>query len=246
MAMAEPLRYLPRLAHRCAPALALCVSLFLSGCQSTGASNLLGKIFPSHDESLANGMVRPESATTERLLSRYLTPMKTPHASDAKEPKALTLGAEGMNPVQVAPNPQADAELDQATRLYRQGKYSEAEPLLIRIAKKHKGTPWGEKAQLLLADSYYERGKYVWANDAYEQLIKDYPGTEHLDKLVQREYEIAQKWLAGNRNDAKPEQKLTLAERFTGSAPLVDADGHAIKALENLRLHDPRRFTTTN
>ena len=218
--------------------LAMALGAALPGCQSVGSGSLLSGLTPRHDESMADGMVRPENASTGRMLSRYLTPMKTPHASAGKEPKSLSLGNEGWEPVKIADNPEADAELEKARRLDRQDKTAESEPLLAQIAKKRKGTPWGEKAQWLLAESYYRRGKYVWANDAYEQLFKDYSGTEYAEKLVARQFEIAQKWLAFADPKAKPELKLPWTAAFEGKVPLVDPGGHAIKTLEHVRDHD--------
>ncbi len=218
---------------------ALTSCLALSGCQSTMGKSLLARISPRYDESLATGMVRPEDATPGRYLTRYLNPMTTPHASAAKESKSLTLSNEGWKPVKVDPDPKADAALEAAVALYRQGKYSEADPQFVKIAKAQKGKPWGERAQFLLAESYFEQKKWNYANDAYEKLIKDYPGTEHVDRIVSREFAIAQKWLANSEGTAKPEDKLTWTDAFTGGVPLVDSSGYAITALEHVRLHDP-------
>ena len=79
--------------------------------------------------------------------------------------------------------------------------------------------------------------EYVKANDSYELLIKKYPGTEYVDKLVAREYEIAQIWLATEDPKAKPDGAGQ--SRFDGRLPFVDASGYAVKALEHVRLHDP-------
>lgn len=224
-------------------ALATCLALTLVGCQSVssggGGGGLLSRISPRHDESMADGMVRPEGSSPGRFMSRYLNPMATPHASAAKEAKKSLLGPEGWSPVTVAPDPEAETELAEATRLYRQGKHSEAEPRLARLATAKKGTPWGESARFTLAESLYERKKFVAAYDAYELLIKEYPGTKHVDALVAREFAIAKAWLDDEDPNAKPEQKIGLAGRAEGRAPLIDASGFAIKALENVRLHDP-------
>ena len=118
-----------------------------------------------------------------------------------------------MKPV---PNPEAEAEFQAAETLFQQGKLAEAETAFAKIAKKRKGTPWGEKAQFYLAETQFQRGKLVAAHDSYEKLIADYPGTEYLDKLVAREYEIGQIWLAQDDPKAKPEQKLPWNARFDG------------------------------
>jgi len=235
--LARPRRHRRRRAIVATAAISSCLAL--SGCQSTAGKNILSKISPRYDESLANGMVRPEDATPNRFLSRYLNPMTTPHASASKEPKSLTLSNEGWKPVQVEPDPKADAALEAATTLYRQGKFADADAQFIKIAKAQKGKPWGERAQFLLAESYFEQKKWTWANDAYEKLIKDYPGTEHVDRIVAREYEIAQKWLNSADGKAKPEETLTWTDAFTGKVPLIDSTGYAIQALEHVQHHDP-------
>ena len=227
-----------RRAFRVAAAFALLVS---AGCQSS-ISPLARFRDRTGNDSYANGPPSPssEEGGERGLLARWLTPSKTPHASEATTKTAgMVLGKDGWAPIKVKPNPEADAELAQAQQLVKDGKAADGESLLAKIAKKRKGTPWGEKAQFQLAESQYARGKLFNANDSYEQLIKDYPGTEYLDKLVSREYEIAKVWLAQYDPKAKPEALPSIADRFDGKFPSVDPGGHAIKALEHVRLHDP-------
>ena len=95
-----------------------------------------------------------------------------------------------------AKDPKADAEFQAALKLFQQGKLAEAEKEFAKIAKNRKGTPWGENAQYYLAETQFQRKKYVNAHDSFELLHNDYPATEYLDKLVSREYAIAQLWLA--------------------------------------------------
>ncbi len=235
-----PRRRRPRRARRALVATAaIASSLLLTGCESTLAKKALGLISPRYDESLANGMIRPEDSNPNRFLSRYLNPNKTPHASSATEPKSLSLSNEGWTPIKEAADPEADKALEAATALYQQGKYAEAEPALAKLAKKHKGSSWGMKAQYLLAESYYAEGKFYWANDAYELLMKDYPNNDYTEKAVTREYDIAQKWFV-NAPDPKnkPAEKFDWLARFQGKVPIVDAEGHAVKALEQVRMHD--------
>jgi outer membrane protein assembly factor BamD (BamD/ComL family) len=136
-------------------------------------------------------------------------------------------------------NPEADAELQVGERLFQQGKFEEAQPVFAKIARNRKGTPWGEKAQYYLGESYYQRGKLVDAHNCYDKLVADYPGTEFLDRVVSREYQIAQAWLAQVDPKAKPEEKLPWYARFSREQPLLDTRGNAIQALEHVRQHDP-------
>jgi outer membrane protein assembly factor BamD (BamD/ComL family) len=97
----------------------------------------------------------------------------------------------------------------------------------------------GEKAQFYLAETQFQARKYVAANDSFQQLFHDYPGTEFLDQMVSREYALAQLWLAQHDPKAPPEQKLPWYSRFTGQQPLIDTRGMGLKALEHVRHHDP-------
>src|SRR5262249_53829758 len=136
-------------------------------------------------------------------------------------------------------NPEADAEIQAAEKLFQQGQLAEAEKAFAKAAKKRKETSWGEKAQIYLAEIRYQRGNYVGAHDAFEELFKTYPGTKFMEKAVAREYAIAGAWLAAIAPDAKPEQKGSWKDHFTGRLPFVDVSGHAVSVLEHVRHHDP-------
>jgi len=196
------------------------------------------KMAPAPDTS------RPQADTTTdgRLMSRWMTRDKTPFSSTkAMGSNAVVLGERGWekSKAAVAPNPQAEAELAAARKLFDAGQFAQAEKLLRPLAKREvkKGSIWGEKAQFLLAESQFRRQKYVEAHDSYEALIKAYPGTEYVEKLVAREYEIAQLWLAHEDPKAKP---MDWKASFDGRRPMVDVNGYAVKALDHVRLHDPQ------
>src|SRR5262249_25319 len=138
-----------------------------------------------------------------------------------------------------AKDPAADAEFNAAHTLFEQGKLAEAEKEFARIAKHRKGTPVGEDSQFYLAEARFQRQKYVDAHDSYEILKKDYPATEHMDKLVRREYEIAHIWFAQSDPKTPKEKLIPWYGRFDGRLPLIDAQGSALKALEHVRQNDP-------
>ena len=122
-------------------------------------------------------------------------------------------------------NPAADSELDNALKLFKQGNLVEAEAAFTKLAKKRKGTHWGETSQYYVAECQYQQKKYVRCNDSFERLFADYPGTEFLDKLISREYSLAQMWLSQSDPGAKPEQKLSWFTHFTGEQPIIDTRG---------------------
>jgi len=180
-----------------------------------------------------------DTATNGRLMSRWMTRDRTPFSSGAMGATSVVLGEKGWEKTRVAPDPLAEKEFAVAKGFFDAGKYDKAEALLRPLAKREsrKGTPWGEKAQYFLAETQFRRQKYVDAHDSFENLIKKYPGTEYVEKLVAREYQIAQIWLADEDPKAK---KLDWMAHFDGRMPLVDTKSHAVKALDHVRLHDPQ------
>jgi outer membrane protein assembly factor BamD (BamD/ComL family) len=209
------------------------------GCRSTG--DWLSLWRQGSDSSLSKGPTKDELNDNRNLLARWLTPKANPHSNPdgVNPPTPLVLGSNGYKPMEAPKDPDADAEFQQAEKLFHQGKLDEAEPLFVKLAKNRKGTSWGEKGQYYAAECQYQRGKLVDAHESFEKLVADYPGTEFLDKLVSREYAIAQSWLTLADPKAKPEQPLPWYARFTGERPLLDLRGTALQALEHVRHHDP-------
>ena len=147
---------------------------------------------------------------------------------NSKSDSTLVLGSDGWRPMmKPKANPKAEKELDEAQQLFQQGKLAEAESAYKQIAKKRKGTQWGEKAMYYVAECQYQQRKYVNADDSFERLFAEHSGTQYLDKLVSREYSLAQLWLAQSDPQAKPQDKLPWFTRFTGEQPLLDTRGTA-------------------
>lgn len=131
------------------------------------------------------------------------------------------------------------------------------------FSKKRRIEPsWGEKILFYLAEAQYQQGKLVVANETYERLLNEYPGSPHKEKAVEREYAIASAWFAAGEDAPKPEPKgdpksdpkggevadapakdggvtqVAWSDHFTGRLPLVDVEGYAIRAMEHVRQHD--------
>ncbi len=181
-----------------------------------------------------------DGKTNTSLINRWLSGEKTPFSSgNSMGDSSVYLGQKGWEKTKSAPDPVSEAEFATAKKLYDKGDYKGAEKLLAPLAKREvkKGSPWGEKAQYWLAETQFRQQKYVAANDNYELLIKKYPGTEYVDKLVAREYQIAQLWLSSEDPKAKP---MDWTSHFDGRQPFLDTSGYAVKALDHVRLHDPQ------
>ena len=180
------------------------------------------------------------SLSTDNLRDRWLTPRRNPTNAGSGSSSTLVLGSDGWKPMsKAAADPAAEAEFNAAHTLFQQGKLAEAEKEFARIAKKRKGAPVGEDSQYYLGETQFQRQNYFKAHDSFEQLHKDYPASDFIDKAVAREFEIAQLWFA--QADAKtPKDKLLpWYGRFDGRLPLVDIQGNGLKALEHVRQNNP-------
>ncbi len=132
-----------------------------------------------------------------------------------------------------------DGEFRSAPTLFRQGRFAEAERQFAWIARVRKDTAWGERAEYYLAECQYQQKKYVSAIESFERLHYDYPATEHLERLVSREYEIARFWLAQSDPRLPVEKTLPWTARLDGRLPLLDIRGSALRALEHVERNNP-------
>jgi outer membrane protein assembly factor BamD (BamD/ComL family) len=240
--LAAPLRP-ARAVRRAALALAL---IPMAGCasfvspigqwRSAYDGNLFKRLTP---EEMADAGGGPADSTN--LFQRWLTPRGNPTLKSSEPPTStLVLGSDGWRPIaKPAPDPEADAEFQAALKLFQQGKFEEAEKQFKTIAKNRKQSTWGENAQFYVAESQFQRKKYVAAHDSYEKLYADYPATNYKDKLTRREYEIAQIWLAQTDPKLPPEKKLPWTARFDGQLPIIDTQGSGLKALEHVEHNYP-------
>jgi outer membrane protein assembly factor BamD (BamD/ComL family) len=172
------------------------------------------------------------------LLDRWLAPKPTPGTKAGEKSSTMILGSDGWRPiVKAAKDPVADAEYEEVQKLFQQGRYAQAEKRFAKIAKNRKGTPWGENSQFYLAECQFQQKKYVNAHDSFELLHKDYPGTGYIEEVVAREYAIAQIWTQQCDPNAPKEKLLPWYDHFTGTLPLIDTAGSAIRALEHVRMN---------
>jgi outer membrane protein assembly factor BamD (BamD/ComL family) len=220
------------------------------GCQ-TDTTGILARWRAAHDDGLAKPVSAEEINDKRGPIAQWLVPKSGP-ATNPNPKSTLVLGSNGWTPPKPVNDPAADKELKEAEALIQQGRLDEAEKAYKAIAKKRKETNWGERAQFALAELQFKRENYVGANDAYQELMKDYAGTRYRDKVAEREYAIAQIWLSSiedsnpppdknkdkgkDKTPAKP--KFSWLDRFSGKLPLVDTSGHALQTLEHVRHHD--------
>jgi outer membrane protein assembly factor BamD (BamD/ComL family) len=189
--------------------------------------------------SAANVATNGDITADKTLFSQWMSKARTPFTSGLLGDSPTLLGQRAWEKTKANTDALSESELSAAIKLVNSGQLRDAERMLKVIAAREtkKVTPYGEKAQYWLAETQFRLQQYVKAHDNFELLVKKYPGTDYVDKLVAREYQIAQIWLAHEDPKAKP---LDWKSHFDGRAPLVDNNSFAIKALEHVRLHDPQ------
>jgi outer membrane protein assembly factor BamD (BamD/ComL family) len=210
----------------------------LTGCAGTA----LSRWRMATDDSLSPAPKKEEAADERNFLARILNPgagLLKPAAPTSIGEALAMRGRTGPSLAPPPPDPEAEKEFEAAEELFQQGNLEEAEAAFAKLAKRKKDHPIGEKAQFYLAETQYQRGRFVKAHDSYEAVFKMNQGTKFSDQIVKREFAIGKIWLADSDPEAKPEDRLPAKAIFTGGRPLIDAHGFALKAFEHVRHHDP-------
>ncbi len=120
---------------------------------------------------------------------------------------------------------------------FRRQEYKKAAELFDEAASRGRGSAIEQDALFFLGESQFFAAKYDAAIDTYGELIADFPNTKHLDKVIRRQFDIAQYWEKYHRH--KPQNVLIPNNPFNDTLPAWDTLGRALKAYENIRLNDP-------
>jgi outer membrane protein assembly factor BamD (BamD/ComL family) len=127
--------------------------------------------------------------------------------------------------------------LAEADTLFRAGKYREAIPKYKQVIDRWPDSALEEDGLWQLAECLFFTDQYPKAEDCYDELVKKYANTRHLDRVAQRQFIIAQYWVAVDQRDPLP---VIVPNLFDRSRPLFDTQGRALKAYDHVRINDPR------
>ncbi|RUL86194.1 tetratricopeptide repeat protein [Tautonia sociabilis] len=257
--MSEPLSRIRIFRAEAVAAAMLAMILLTAGCQAGPPPSAGGSFAVLPMMSRKGTAGGPEESRS--LLSRWVGTPSPKEDGDLHPASGLILGPDGWAEKDESMQDRRAAEFEAAEQLYLQGDFDAAERAFARIARRERRpkinllsdpvgsvpsleqydpsrSPWGMKALYYLGEIRFRQGNYVKAHDTFEELLKQYPGTPHLDEAVAREFEIAQIWL----NQVRPSEDrppLPWHSRFKGSLPLIDSGGHAVAVLEHVRQNDP-------
>ena len=93
-----------------------------------------------------------------------------------------------------------------------------------------------EDALFMKGEAHFFADEYSASQKAYEELVKEYPNTRHIDRVDARRFDIAQYWLAVHRK----ENKFFLMPNFRDEKlPHNDTFGNAVRVFDKVRLDDP-------
>jgi outer membrane protein assembly factor BamD (BamD/ComL family) len=176
-----------------------------------------------------------EDADSEIISSEY-----TPSSADAGWDyfKGDNVKRRWKKMVGRGPNePIARKALAEADASFREGRYQEAIKKYKVAIDRWPDSVIEEDALWQLAESYFFTDQYPKAEDQYDELVKKYANTKYLDRIAQRQFVIAQYWIALDQKSHLPVIVPNLADR---SRPLFDTRGRALKAYDHVRINDPR------
>jgi outer membrane protein assembly factor BamD (BamD/ComL family) len=157
-------------------------------------------------------------------------------------------------------------EFARAKRTFESRDFAAAEKELRVIVGDFEEYAVKEDALFLLGDACYAQQKYPQAQDAFDELVKDFPGTKYKRQISKRLFDIAGIWLdfpdvvktsdiqlAGNIEEAgnakipqhqrsswDPTLKVPFLPNLHDSTrPHFDTEGRALEALKSIWLNDP-------
>jgi outer membrane protein assembly factor BamD (BamD/ComL family) len=127
--------------------------------------------------------------------------------------------------------------LAEGDALFRDRKYAEAAKKYKVAIDRWPDSVIEEDALWQLAECWFFMDRYPQAEDCYDELVKKYANSRYLDRVAQRQFVIAQYWIA---LDQKHNYMTIVPNLVDRSRPLFDTRGRALKAYDHVRINDPR------
>ncbi|MCE9629485.1 MAG: tetratricopeptide repeat protein [Planctomycetia bacterium] len=221
-------------ARRLASALAVC-AVVASGCATFQKPTWPWSKTPAADAEKDIDRQLGENADSEVISSEYTPPSEDIgwdyfKGDNVKKRWKKMVGRGPSEPV-------ARKALAEADTLYREGKFKEAIAKYKVAIDRWPDSVIEEDALWQLAESYFFTDQYPKAEDQYDELVKKYANTKYLDRIAQRQFVIAQYWIAVDQKSHLP---VIVPNLFDRSRPIFDTQGRALKTYDHVRINDPR------
>ncbi|HVA45704.1 MAG TPA: outer membrane protein assembly factor BamD [Pirellulales bacterium] len=178
--------------------------------------------------------ISPADLIRNENLEEYSSEKKTLFDKATDNISAEKIGKKIKKAFGRGPNEElAKKQFDEGIALFHQKKYAEAAKCFSVAADRWPDTTLEEDALYWLAESYFFDDRYPKASDTYGALLKKYENSRYLIDIVPRQFAIAHYWDVSARKDSHWYPNLTDKTR-----PWVDANGHAVKAYNDVYLED--------
>lgn len=130
----------------------------------------------------------------------------------------------------------ARALFKEGETLYEQKKYSEAGGKFKSAAGRWPDSILEEDALFMQGKCYLLSDQYPKAQDTYENLLKKYDNSRHLDEVVRHLFSIGQYWEKLHEVNSHWPITPNLTDK---EQPRFDTFGNALKCYETVRMKDP-------
>ena len=120
--------------------------------------------------------------------------------------------------------------------LFRGQEYAKAAKKFKEVIDRDATGELDQDAQFYLGECYFFADEYSKAVKIYGDLLDKYPNTQHLDKVIRRQFDIARYWEKHHESDP---HWVTTPNFTDNTRPWFDTLGNAIKTYETIRLKDP-------
>lgn len=213
---------------------------------STGCMSMFAKKSPEppvtdfSGQALPGASISGEGAATNDLPGSSLEAQNKPTGLAKLKPSNVwnsTKNAMGLGPDQGLARRSFKEGEELFGRAQSKADYAAAAKKFKVAAERWPDSGLEEDALYWQAESYFFSDQYPKAEETYDALIKKYANSKHLDRVIIRQFAIAEYWY--KYNEADPSWPIT-PNFFDKTRPLFDTRGHGMSAFEHVRLNDPR------
>jgi len=132
---------------------------------------------------------------------------------------------------------QGSADQEQAASAQRdQDAFEKAAEMFRSVYDSQPESALGQDALFMYAESLFFADRFTDAADVFQKLQKDFPRNRHSDRVAARLFSITQYWI--DIEKAREDDWFTL-NLFDPKVPRMDAKGHAVRVLDQIRYDDP-------
>lgn len=235
-------------ARRLCHAFCLVATLIVAGCRTPAApaDPFAAKPVPPSEASPAPGGTSAPGQSIQQVaysepvpgqsLNQELTEEKPSlwqrmsSSMSSKEIKKTYKKAVGRAPDEAV----ARQAYNEGDALFREGKYDDAAKKFAIVVDRWPDSLLEEDALFMMGESYFFADRYNKSCTAFNDLLKKYENSRHLDRVIVRQFALGRYW------EEKGRDHNMVVPNFTDKTrPWFDTHGNGIKVYENIRLTDP-------